>query len=224
MTQLQNRLKDLADEEYRSFIGKLVPNVEETAILGVRVPKLRQFAKEYSKEAESQRFLSTLPHRYYEENMLHAFLLVRIKDFQACIRALDAFLPFVDNWAVCDSLRPPVLTKHREELLPHIKRWMRSEEVFTCRFGLEMLMLHGLDDGFRAEFIEWPLRITSEEYYVRMMVAWFYATALAKQWDAVVPVIEQRRLPEWTHKKAIQKACESRCITLEQKRYLKTLK
>ncbi|HBL40717.1 MAG TPA: DNA alkylation repair protein [Ruminococcaceae bacterium] len=224
MTQLQKRLQESAEEDYRSFIKKLVPTVEEAAILGVRVPKLRQIAKEYGKEAECQHFLDTLPHRYYEENLLHALLLTKAKDFRQCINAIDAFLPFVDNWAVCDTLRPAVFAKHKEELLPHIRRWMKSDEVYTCRFGLEALMNHGLDDFFQTEFIEAPLSITSDEYYVRLMIAWFYATALAKQWDSTLPVLEQRRLPKWVHQKAIQKACESYRLTPEQKEYLKILK
>ena len=223
MTKLQIELKSLADEDYRRFHQKLVPNIEPETILGVRVPKLRQFAKEISAE-ERERFLQTLPHAYYEENMLHALLLEKQKDFAAAVNLVDLLLPFVDNWAVCDVLKPKVFSKHKDELLPHVRRWIDSPLPYTCRFGLEMLMTHYLDEAFQAEFAVLPLSVTSEEYYVRMMVAWYYATALAKQWDAVIPVLEQRRLPEWTHRKAIQKARESYRITPQQKEYLNTLK
>lgn len=223
MTGLQQQLAALADEDYRLFHQKLVPNIDPETILGVRVPKLRQFAKGIGGE-ERKRFLQTLPHEYYEENMLHALLLERQKDFQAAVAATDAFLPYVDNWAVCDALKPKVFAKHKSELLPQIDRWIDSPLPYACRFGLEMLMTHFLDDDFKAEYALRPLTVTSDEYYVRMMVAWFYATALAKQWDAVIPVLEQRLLPEWTHRKTIQKACESYRVTPEQKAYLKSLK
>ncbi len=223
MTELQEQLKELADEDYRRFHQKLVPNLNSGTILGVRTPKLRLFAKQLSGD-ERERFLQALPHDYYEENVLHALLLEKQKDFGAVVTAVDAFLPFIDNWAVCDVLKPKVFAKHKAELLPHVRRWIDSSLPYSCRFGLEMLMTHYLDADFKAEYADWPLTVTSGEYYVRMMVAWFYATALAKQWDAVIPVLEQRRLPEWTHRKTIQKACESYRITPEQKEYLKTLK
>ncbi len=223
MTDLQQQLAALADEDYRLFHQKLVPNLDPGTILGVRVPKLRQFAKALDSE-ERGRFLQHLPHEYYEENMLHALLLERQKDFQDAVAATDAFLPYVDNWAVCDALKPKVFAKHKTELLPHIERWIDSPLPYTCRFGLEMLMTHFLDDDFKPEYAMRPLAVTSDEYYVRMMVAWFYATALAKQRDAVIPLLEQRLLPEWTHRKAIQKACESYRVTPEQKEYLKSLK
>ena len=223
MTELQKQLKALADDDYRSFHQKLVPDVDSGAILGVRVPKLRRFAKEISDEERNQ-FLTSLPHDFYEENVLHALLLEKQKDFNTAVAEVDAFLPFVDNWAVCDILKPKVFAKHKAALLPHVERWIASPLPFPCRFGLEMLMTHYLDADFQTEYADWPLTVTSDEYYVRMMVAWFYATALAKQWNAVIPVFEQRRLPEWTHKKAIQKARESYRITPEQKEYLKTLK
>ena len=223
MTDLQQQLAALADEDYRLFHQKLVPNLDPGTILGVRVPKLRQFAKALDCE-ERGLFLQHLPHEYYEENMLHALLLERQKDFQAAVAATEAFLPYVDNWAVCDTLKPKVFAKHKSELLPHIERWIDSPLPYTCRFGLEMLMTHFLDDDFKPEYALRPLTVTREEYYVCMMIAWFYATALAKQWDAVIPVLEQRLLPEWTHRKAIQKACESCRVTPEQKEYLKSLK
>ena len=223
MTKLQTQLKALADEEYRAFHQKLVPNVSAAAILGVRVPKLRQLAKELGEE-ERQPFLRALPHEFYEENMLHALLLEKQKDFDAAVAEVDAFLPYVDNWAVCDALKPRVFARHRAQLLPHVDRWIGSPLPYSCRFGLEMLMTHYLDEDFRPELAERPLTVTSEEYYVRMMAAWYYATALAKQWDAVIPLLEQRRLPEWTHRKTIRKACESYRITPEQKEYLRSLK
>ncbi len=223
MTELQNQLAALADDDYRRFHRKLVPNLDPETILGVRTPKLRQFAKELgSRERES--FLHTLPHDYYEENMLHALLLEKQKSFTDAVALTDAFLPFVDNWAVCDALKPRVFAKHKEDLLPHVERWIDSPLPYSCRFGLEMLMTHYLDGDFKPAFAERPLTVTSGEYYVRMMVAWFYATALAKQWNAVLPILEQRRLPEWTHRKTIRKACESYRITPEQKEALRKLK
>ncbi len=224
MTELQKQLFKMADAQYASFQAKLTPGIPEESFIGVRVPELRKFAKEYIKTPDSEQFLHSLPHRYYDENMLHGLLISEVKDFDRCIGLTEQFLPYIDNWAVCDIMSPKVFKKHKTELLHVIRKWSKSGHTYTCRFGLEMLMTHYLDSDFRSEYLDMPLAARSDEYYVKMMVAWFIATALAKQWDATIPVIEQRMLAPWTHGKAIQKACESYRITPEQKEYLKTLK
>ena len=165
-----------------------------------------------------------LPHRYYDENMLHSLLISQGKDYEECISLTDAFLPYVDNWAVCDIMSPKVFAIHKAALTEKINTWCNSRHTFTCRFGIETLMTHYLDKNFKAEYLEIPAAVRSEEYYVKMMVAWFFATALAKQWDATIPYIEQKRLAPWTHNKTIQKAIESYRITPGQKEYLRTLK
>jgi len=224
MKEIQKRLFSLADSKYAEFQVKLIPTVTPDKFIGVRVPVLRQFSKEFEKDPMCCEFLNTLPHEYFDENLLHSILLGRVKDYDKCVAAVEAFLPYVDNWAVCDTLSPKVFSRHKSELLKKIKEWVVSEKTYTCRFGIGMLMTHYLAEDFKAEYLEIPASVTSEEYYVRMMVAWYYATALAKQWDAAIPYIEGHRLPEWTHNKTIQKACESYRITDEQKAYLKTLR
>ena len=224
MTSLQERLFAMQDKQYAAFQAKLTPGVPVESFIGIRVPVLRKFAKEFTKEAECKDFLQQLPHEYYDENMLHGLLISEVKDYEECIRLTDRFLPFVDNWAVCDIMSPKVFAKHKKELLAKIKTWSKSSHVYTCRFGIETLMSHYLDKDFKAEYLEIPASVRSEEYYVKMMVAWFFATALAKQWDATIPYIEQNRLAPWTHNKTIQKAIESYRITPEQKEYLRTLK
>lgn len=221
---ITRRLFSLRDEEYAAFQAKLTPTVPPDLFIGVRVPEIRKLAKEIAKESETAQFLSTLPHHYYDENMLHGMLISGIKDYDECVRRIDEFLPFVDNWAVCDTMSPKVFAKHKAEILEKIKIWSASDDTYTCRFGLEMLMSHFLDDDFCEEYLEIPVAARSDEYYVRMMVAWYFATALAKQWDAAVKVIENNRLEKWTHNKTIQKACESYRVSDEQKQYLKTLK
>ena len=224
MTSLQERLFAMQDKQYAAFQAKLTPGVPVESFIGIRVPVLRKFAKEFTKEKECEEFLQQLPHEYYDENMLHGLLISEVKDYEECIRLTDSFLPFVDNWAVCDIMSPKVFAKHKKELLAKIKTWSKSSHVYTCRFGIEALMSHYLDKDFKAEYLEIPASVRSEEYYVKMMVAWFFATALAKQWDATIPYIEQNRLAPWTHNKTIQKAIESYRITPEQKEYLRTLK
>lgn len=221
MTDLQKRLFEMRDEQYAAFQAKLTPGIPTDTFIGIRVPQLRAFAKAYSKEADSQHFLQELPHTYYDENMLHGLLISQIKDYDECIRLTDAFLPYVDNWAVCDIMSPKIFAKHKEALLTKIRIWSASEHTYTCRFGLEMLMSHFLDADFRADLLEIPAAARSEEYYVRMMVAWFFATALAKQWDAALPYLAEGRLAPWTHNKTIQKACESFRITAEKKEVLR---
>lgn len=224
MTELQNKLISLSDSTYRDFQAKLVPTADKSTMLGVRVPVLRKFAVDFSKTEECEKFLHTLPHDYYDENMLHSILLCNIKDYNECISLIDEFLPFTDNWAVCDVLSPKVFKKHKPELLMKIKEWISSEETYTVRFGLEMLMAHFLDSDFSAEQLQLACSVKSDEYYVKMMVAWYFATALSKQWSSAVSYIESKALEPWTHNKAIQKAVESLRITSEQKTYLKSLK
>lgn len=214
----------LRDEGYAAFQSKLTPTIPSDCFIGVRVPELRTLAKKLKGFPETAAFLSALPHTYYDENMLHSLLLSQEKEYAAAVAGVDAFLPYVDNWAVCDVLSPKAFRTHKTELLPKICEWSSSPLSYTCRFGIEMLMSHYLDGDFAPEYLEIPAAVRSEEYYVRMMVAWFFATALAKQWAATVPYSEQNRLDVWTHNKTIQKACESYRITDEQKRYLRGLK
>ena len=221
---IQRKLFELQDQEYAAFQSKLTPTVPREKFIGVRVPEVRKLAKKYSKDPESQEFLQTLPHEYYDENMLHSLILSEIKDYECCVSLVDAFLPYVDNWAVCDIMSPKIFKKNKDKLLDKIDEWSRSKHTYTCRFGLEMLMTHFLDEDFQPEYLELAAKIRSEEYYVNMMIAWFLATALAKQWDAAIGYIEQDRLDTWVHNKTIQKARESYRITKDQKEYLKTLK
>ena len=222
--QVQKELFEMQDQAYREFHSRLIPNVDPAKIIGVRTPQLRSYAKQYAKRPEAADFLRQLPHEYYEENNLHAFLIEQIKDYEACVAEWNRFLPYVDNWATCDILSPKVLRKRPEATLEAIQRWLGSTHSYTVRFGMEMLMSYYLDALFEPRFLAWVAADRSEEYYVRMMVAWFFATALAKQYEATLPYLEQWLLPEWTHKKTIQKACESYRITAEQKRYLRSLR
>ena len=221
--EIEKRLFEMQDLKYRDFQAKLMPTVDRENIIGVRTPLLRQFAKELKKEG-AEDFLNSLPHRYYEENNLHGFIVSEIKDYGEAVRRMDEFLPYVDNWATCDSTSPRVFGKYKAELVPEIDRWLASDRVYTIRFGIEMLMSHCLDDDFKPEYLEKVAAVSHEDYYVKMMVAWFFATALAKQYEATVPYIEKRILEPWTHNKSIQKAVESYRITDEQKAYLKTFK
>lgn len=222
--EIQKKLFELQDNGYAEFQSKLTPTVPRETFIGVRVPEVRKLAKRYSKDPECQEFLKELPHQYYDENMLHGLLLSENKDYDSCINELDIFLPYVDNWAVCDIMSPKVFKKHKEELLEKIKIWAASDQVYTCRFGLEMLMTHFLDEDYKPEYLEIAAGVHSEEYYVNMMIAWFFATALAKQWDTTIPYITENRLSEWVHNKTIQKSRESYRITDKQKEYLKGLK
>ena len=220
----QELLFQLQDKGYRDFQSKLIPTIPVETIIGVRIPTIRKLAKEYGKDPESVEFLKQLPHTYYDENILHALLVAEIKDYEVCVKEVERFLPYVDNWAVCDIYSPKVFRKNKGKLIDKIREWTASDHPYTCRFGMEMLMTHFLDENFRVEYLEIPAAVHSEEYYVNMMIAWFYATALAKQWDATIGYIEDQRLDTWTHNKTIQKARESYRITPEQKEYLKTLK
>ena len=217
-------IQNLRDEKYASFQAKLIPTIDPAAIIGVRTPDLRALARRLRKEGAAAGFLEELPHTCFDENQLHAFLLSEEKSFAVCIEQVDRFLPYVDNWATCDQLSPKVFRKHTEELLPDIRKWIRSDRVYTVRFAIGMLMQHFLDERFDPVCVEWVAAVRSEEYYINMMIAWYFATALAKQYGAVLPYLEKRRLAIWTHNKAIQKSLESYRITPEQKVYLRTLK
>lgn len=221
---LTNRLFALADEKYANFQAKLTPTVARDRFIGVRVPVARKLAKEVYKSGEHETFLSDLPHKYFDENMLHGLILSEYKDYDACIQKVDDFLPYVDNWAVCDILSPISFKKNRDKLMQKILEWTESDLAYTVRFGLEMLMTHFLDEDFKAEYLKIPAKVQSEEYYVNMMVAWFFATALAKQWSDAIPYIENRVLEPWTHNKTIGKARESYRLADDEKEYLKTLK
>ena len=213
----------MQDPEYRDFSSALIPNVPKELVIGVRTPELRKLAKEVFQSGEAEKFMESLPHKYLEEKHLHGFLIEQIKDFDSCIAELYKFLPHADNWATCDSIRPKIFTKHKKELVCHIRRWISSEHVYEKRFGMGMLMCHFLDDEFEPEYLDW-VNVCSEEYYVNMMEAWFYATALAKQYEQTLPYFEEKRLSGWVHNKAIQKARESFRVKKEHKDYLKTLK
>ena len=222
--KVREKLFQMQDLSYRDFHARLMPTVDKKSIIGVRTPELRKFAKEFSRTKEASEFIKVLPREYYEENNLHGFLIEQIKDYEKCIEELDRFLPYVDNWATCDMCVPKVLKKYPLEMEVKIDEWMASGNTYTIRYGIGMLMRFYLDDNFRPEYLEKVADVVSEEYYVKMMVAWYFATALAKQYKAALPYIEEKRLEQWTHNKAIQKAVESRRITKEQKEYLKTLK
>ncbi|MBQ7446397.1 MAG: DNA alkylation repair protein [Eubacterium sp.] len=222
--EIRRKLFSLQDEPYKTFQVKLIPTIDPETMIGVRTPALRKLAKELSKDPDINEFLQDLPHQYFDENQLHAFLISEIKEYETCMEQTEKFLPFINNWATCDQLSPKVFKKHRQDLLPYIHVWIKSKETYTVRFGIDMLMHHFLDEDFDPAYPELVSKIRSEEYYINMMIAWYFATALAKQYDAVLPYIEQKKLAPWTHNKAIQKARESYRVTQEQKDYLKSLK
>lgn len=220
---IRNELSNMQDLKYKAFHTKLIPNVDPDTVIGVRTPQLKAYAKSL-KDKDVSAFLSDLPHKYYDENNLHGFLIMNIKDYDEGLAAIKNFLPYVDNWATCDLLRPVSFKNHRAKLVEEIKVWLCSEHTYTIRFGLEMLMVHFLDGDFKPEYLDWAAGIRSEEYYVNMMLAWYYATALAKQWEATLPYIENCRLDTWVHNKTIQKAIESYRVTDEHKAYLRKLR
>ena len=228
MTNIQQVLFALQDIEYRDFQSNLIPNVDKEFFIGIRTPVLRKYTKDLVKDASKaddlNQFLNTLPHTYFDENQLHAFILSEMKDFNTCVTYVDAFLPYIDNWATCDQMSPKVFRKHRKELQEEIRKWIRSDRTYTIRFGTGMLMEHFLDGDFRPEYLELAASVRSEEYYVNMMTAWFFATALAKQYEAALPFLEEQRLDVWTHNMTIRKAAESFRVAPEHKVYLKTLK
>ena len=221
---MRRRLFELQDLKYRDFQAGLIPNIEKDLFIGVRTPELRKLAKEIANDEDTASFLKDVPHKYFDENQLHAFIISLGKNFDETVDAVEAFLPYVDNWATCDQLSPKVFKKHKKELLPYIKKWIKSEKTYTVRFAIGMLMEHYLDEDFDVRYPKMVAGVKSDEYYINMMIAWYFATALAKQYDAIIPFIENECLEAWTHNKAIQKSVESRRISAIQKEYLKTLK
>ena len=222
--EIREELFKLQDKKYRDFQAKLIPNRDPEKVIGTRTPELRKYAKQLVKREDIDAFLHDLPHEYFDEDQLHAFIVSEIKDYDRCMEELCRFLPYVDNWATCDQMSPKVFKKHKEDLLAHVKEWMGSDKTYTVRFAIGMLMEHFLDDDFDIAYPEMVAKVRSDEYYINMMIAWYFATALAKQYEAVIPFIEGHRLDKWTHNKAIQKSRESYRITEEQKEYLKGLK
>lgn len=221
MEEIQKHLFELQDMAYRDFHSRLMPDIDKETVIGIRVPVLRKYAKSIAGTELSEKFIKELPHCYYEENNLHMMFITRIKDYDRCISEIERFRPYIDNWATCDFSAPKCFENHKEELLPVIKRWIASGETYTIRYGIGMLMRLYLDADFDPEYVKLVAEVKSDEYYVNMMIAWYMATALAKQWDAVIPYIEEHRMSDWVHRKTIQKAVESYRITDEQKRYLK---
>ncbi|MBQ9530920.1 MAG: DNA alkylation repair protein [Eubacterium sp.] len=224
MNEIKDFLYENQDIDYRDFQSKLIPNVDKSYFIGVRTPVLRKYAKELLKEGKTAAFLSELPHQFFDENQLHAFIISGIKNFDECIEKVEKFLPYIDNWATCDQLSPKCFSKNKNELLKHIDNWIKSKKTYIVRFAIGMLMSHFLDDDFDEKYLKAVSSVKSDEYYINMMIAWFFATALAKQYEKTLPYIENETLDIWTHNKAIQKAVESYRITDEQKAYLKTLK
>lgn len=222
---ITRKLFEMQDEKYRDFTSKLIPNISRDKIIGVRLPRIRALSKELIKSGEYVDFICTLPHTYFEEYHLHSFIICQIKDVDACINEIKKLLPYVDNWSVCDSLRPKCFSMHKEKVLEFINGCLESDKIYTKRFAIEMLMVYYLDDDFSVEYLDTVSNINGDDYYLKMMVAWYFATALAKQYDVALPYIEKRCIKDkWTHNKAIQKACESYRVSEDKKLYLKTLK
>ncbi len=224
LTEIREELFRQQDLKYRDLQVKIIPNVATGSVIGVRTPELRTYAKELLKREDVGVFLHDLPHRYFDENQLHAFIVSGMKDYESCMEEVERFLPYVDNWATTDQMSPKVFKKNRKDLLKHINTWICSGKTYTVRFAIGMLMSHFLDEDFDLAYPETVAKLRSDEYYINMMIAWYFATALAKQYEAILPFIEEKRLDTWTHNKAIQKSVESYRITPEQKEYLKTLK
>ena len=214
----------LQDLEYKEFHSRLMPTIDDKSIIGIRIPMLRQFAKAVGNAPEAEAFMAQLPHKYYEENNLHAFLIEQIKDYDEALRQTERFLPYIDYWATCDSFLPKIFKKNTDKLIVKINEWLKSDKTYTIRYAIGLLMSLYLDEGFKAEYAEEVSKIKSEEYYVNMMIAWYFATALAKQYDAVIPYLTEKRHDKWVHNKTIQKAIESRRILPETKEMLKKLK
>ena len=224
INEIREHLFSMQDTKYRDFQAKLIPTVEADSVIGVRTPELRKYATELIRQGEYDAFLQDLPHKYFDENQLHAFIVSGIRDYEKCMEELCRFLPYVNNWATCDQMSPKVFKKHKTELFKQVKEWIKSDAAYTVRFAIGMLMEHFLDEDFDPEYPKMVAKVRSEEYYINMMIAWYFATALAKQYDAILPYIEEKKLNAWTHNKAIQKSVESYRITPEQKDYLKSLK
>lgn len=224
MDTVEEKLFTLQDAGYREFQSKLMPGIDPDTVIGIRVPVLRRFSKQLAGTQEAEAFLSELPHRYYEENNLHMLLITAIRDYETCLAQVERFLPYIDNWATCDFPAPVCFAAHRQELLSHIEKWLCSGHTYTIRYGIGMLMRLYLDEEFEEDYLARVAEIHSDEYYVNMMIAWYFATALAKQWDATIPYLEQHRLSDRVHAKTIQKAIESYRITKEQKACLRALR
>ena len=222
--KVQQDLFTMQDLKYRDFHAKLMPTVDKDSVIGVRVPMLRAYAKKFGKTEEAKQFLEILPHQYYEENNLHGLLIDQMKDYELCIEELIRFLPYINNWATCDILSFKAVKGHLDSYIKNIYQWLESDYTYTIRFGINMLMRYYLEEEFKIEYPEKVAAIRSEEYYVNMVRAWYFATALAKKYDQVLPFLEEQKMDVWTHNKTIQKAIESYRITLEQKEYLRTLK
>ena len=223
-TEIREKLISMADESYRDFQSKLMPTVDKNKVIGVRTPLLRSFAKDLHKSAGYHDFMGDLPHKYYEEDNLHALLIDKIKDFDECIAEIEKLLPYIDNWATCDMLRPKVLKKEPERLLGCIYSWLDSDKTYVVRYGIGCLCSFYLDDNFSPDQLCRVAAIKSDEYYINMMIAWYFATALAKQYVSTVAYLEKRKLPDWVHRKTIQKAVESYRINDETKVYLRSLR
>lgn len=223
MTEIQKRLFLLQDKKYREFHSKLIPTIDKKTIIGVRLPVLRKFAKTLD-EKTKEKFLQTLPHKYYEENQLHGILLCEIKDYEICLAKIKKFLPYVDNWATCDLLRPKIFAKYYKNLIKEIPAWLASSKPYIVRFGIEMLLVHFLDGDFQKKYLVWVAKIQSEEYYVKMMQAWFFAEAAAKQYESVLPFFEKNKFSEWVNNKAVQKVQESYRVPCDRKKYLKEIR
>ena len=221
---LKQKLFEFKDDKYKEFQEKLVPNIPKESIIGVRTPDLRNIAKEIFKSGDYDSFLNDLPHKYYEENLVHIFIISMIKDFDKCVIEIEKFLPYMDCWPVTDQATPKVFKKNHETLLPYVKKWIKSKHIYTSRFGIRMLMNEYLDKDFKNEYLELVASIKSDDYYLKMMIAWYFATALAKRYDESIPFFENRKLDPWIHKKAIQKAIESFRVSDSHKEYLKKLK
>lgn len=224
LTNIQRELIELGDSKYKAFHAKLIPTVSNEKIIGVRTPALRKYAKRLYLTDDGDDFLKALPHRFYEEDNLHAFLLEQIDDYNVLIKELDKFLPYIDNWATCDMMSPKCFFKSTDKLYADALRWIEAENTYTVRFGICMLMKHYLGDTLKREYLDKVAAIKNEEYYVKMAIAWFFATALTYNYTDTLPYIKNFKLEKWTHNKAIQKACESYRITKEHKKELKNLK
>ncbi len=222
--KLLAKLMEVKDDKYKSFQAKLVPNINPDTILGIRTPEMRKIAKELFESNDYDSFLNELPHKYYEENLIHFFVISMIKDFEKCIKEVERFLPYVDCWPVSDQATPKSFRKNHDKLLSYIKKWIKSKHIYTARFGIRMLMNEYLGDDFKKEYLDLVVSVKSDDYYLKMMVAWYFATALAKKYDETISIFENHVLDEWVHKKAIQKAIESYRVSDEHKKYLRSLK
>ncbi|MDO4940692.1 MAG: DNA alkylation repair protein [Erysipelotrichaceae bacterium] len=223
MNKIQKDLFALSEQAYAEFCFNLTPGINPKSIIGVRIPKIRKYAKSICKN-DNSKFLNSLPHKYYEENLLHGFLIEQIKDYDKCLYELEKFIPYIDNWSVCDTCKPKVFKKYKNEYLKHIKRWLKDDKTYTIRYGIGQLMSLYLDEDYKKDYLELVSKIRSDEYYVNMMIAWYFATALAKQYDDAITYIEKHKLDKWSHNKTIQKAIESYRISDDKKDYLRTLR